>query len=125
MAEKSWEDKTDATLARIETQIDNGDKQTGFALDFRERVVTSLAKIETCLDQNEKDHNEIKLNLKELKDCTDKIPLMEIGLNNHLRTHETALEHKRMRIKSLYYPVLVILVIAILGILSRLVLHVF
>ena len=119
MAEKTWEDKTDATLDRIEGQSDNK------VLDFREKVVTSLAKIETCLDQNEKDHNEIKLNLKELKDCTDKIPLMEIGLNNHLRTHETALEHKRMRIKSLYYPVLVILVIAILGILGRLVLHVF
>jgi hypothetical protein len=142
MAEKTWEQRTDATLDRIETQIDDGDKQTGFALDFRERVVTSLTKIEGALEQNgkdhvemktilskiptiesalalnEKDHAEIKSDLKELKIVSDKIPKMEIGLNNHLHSHDLIK-------KSVYYPVLVVVILTFLGLFCKLVLKVF
>lgn len=142
MVDKTWEQRTDDTLDRIETQTDDGTKQAGFALDFREKVVTSLAKIEGSMEQNVKDHVEIKAvlatipiiekslalieqdnrelkdDLKDLKLGTDKIPKMEIGLNNHLHAHDI------LR-KSFYYPVAVIIAIAILGVLGRLVLKVF
>lgn len=118
MVEKTWEERTDATLDRIETQIDDGEKQTGFALDFRERVVTSLTRIEGSMEQNIKDHEQIKGDLKDLKLVTEKIPLIEKGLNNHLQTHDTIR-------KSIYYPVLLAAIIAVVTLFCKLVLKLF
>jgi hypothetical protein len=106
-----WKDKTNNTLDRIESQIDSGDKQIGFAQDFREKVIISLAKIEAALVENEKDH-------KEIKEMVSKIPPMELGLNNHLHTHD-------MIKKCVYYPVLVTVIAGIIGLFCKIVLKVF
>jgi len=112
MIEQTWQEKTDETLERIESQIDNDPaKQLGFATDFREKVITSLTKIESALIQNEKDHTEIKT-------VVSKIPAMEIGLNNHLKTHDTLK-------KAIFYPVAVIVIGGLITVFCKLVLHVF
>jgi undecaprenyl pyrophosphate phosphatase UppP len=110
MADQTWQDKTDNTLERIEGQADSGEKQTGFAQDFREKVITSLTKIEVALEQNEKDHTEIKA-------VVGKIPAMELGLNNHLHSHD--------RIKTyIYYPVAVGIILILAGLFCRVILKV-
>lgn len=47
---------------------------------FEEKVLVSLSKLEVAMEQNDKDHVEIK-------GICQKIPAMEIGLNNHLASH--------------------------------------
>ena len=79
--------------------------------DFRETVLTSLAKMEMCLDQNEKDHVEIKTILV-------KIPVMEIGLTNHLRSHDNTKRY-------VLYPILVAFILGIGGLFFKLVLRIF
>lgn len=107
----TWQDRIDDTLDRIENQTDSTNKQEGFALNFREKVLTSLTSIEDSLKQNEVDHKEIKESVK-------KIPAMEIGLNNHLHTHDT---HR----KYILYPLLVGACLALMGVFCKLVLHLF
>lgn len=79
--------------------------------DFKDIVLVSLTKIESALDQNEKDH-------KEIKNMIVKIPAMEIGLNNHLRSHDAIKRY-------VFYPVLVAIIIAFVGLFGKLILKVF
>jgi hypothetical protein len=110
MTEQTWQEKTDNTLERIETQVDSTDRQTGFAQDFREVVVTSLTEIKIALKQNEKDHTEIKA-------VVGKIPAMELGLNNHLKSHD------RVKIY-IMYPILVAVILTFLGLFCKVILKV-
>jgi len=112
MIEQTWQDKTDDTLQRIESQSDgDSERQVDKALDFREKVIVSLTKIEYALDQNTKDHVEIK-------EAVAKIPKMEIGLNNHLSTHSNIKNY-------VYYPILVAIILSAIGLFCKLILHAF
>ena len=79
--------------------------------DFKDTVLVSLAKIELALEQNEKDHTEIK-------GVVVKIPAMEVGLNNHLRSHDTIKRY-------VYYPILVAVILGLGGLFFKLVLKIF
>ncbi len=105
-----WQDQTDDTLRRIEAQVDDSDKQEGVAFNFREKVLLALSRIELSLEQNEKDHVEIK-------SFVNKIPSMELGLNNHLHTHDTMKKY-------VFYPVSVGVILTLIGLLIKVVLKV-
>lgn len=105
-----WQGKTDDTLSRIERQVDDSEKQEGFALNFREKVLTSLVKIEGKLEQNEKDHTEIKAGVK-------KIDPMEISLTNHLKHHD---RNQRL----ILYPVIVMVIVGFGGFLWQVLVHI-
>lgn len=112
MTDQTWQEKTDNTLQRIESQSDSdAERQADKALDFREKVIVSLTKIESALDQNVKDHVEIK-------EAVSKIPEMEVGLNNHLSTHNHLKNY-------VFYPVIVAIILFALGLFCKLVLRAF
>lgn len=79
--------------------------------EFKDIVLISLAKIEVALVQNEKDHIEIKA-------AVAKIPTMEIGLNNHLHSHDTIRKY-------VMYPVVVAVIIGVITLFFKMVLRVF
>lgn len=80
-------------------------------LDFITDTATTLGRIETALDKNEEDHKEIKQHIV-------KLPAIELGLNNHLRSHDT---FKRY----VMYPVLVGVILTIGGLFCKVILKVF
>jgi len=81
------------------------------ATSFETTVLVSLAKIESALDQNDLDHIVIKANV-------NKIPAIEIGLNNHLTAHNNLRNY-------IYYPVTGAAIIGLMGAFAKLVLHLF
>ena len=79
--------------------------------DFKDTVLVSLAQIKLCLDQNEKDH-------AKMVPLVEKIPLMEIGLNNHLASHNNIKKY-------VYYPILVAAFLGLGTLFFKIVLKVF
>jgi hypothetical protein len=117
-----WQQETSDTLGRIEGQGDSDkDKQEGFALDFRERVVGTLARIEEKMDghekDNKKDFGEVKNFITEIKPVLKEIPIIKISLTNHLTHHDKFQRY-------LMYPVLVAITIAFGVILWKVILHI-
>lgn len=98
MAE-TWQDKTDATLKRVENQSDDSEHQQGFPRDFREKVLVALARIETAIY----DHCE---------DNKKDIAAIEKSLDNHLAHHDAFQKH-------FVWPIVVgICIMVILGLLK-------
>jgi len=118
MVEKEWQDRTDKTLHRIESQEDSTEVQEGFAKSFRETVLISLARIEETLKLNQVFMEDSKADRDHIRHCITKIPLIETGLNNHLAHHDKMARY-------ISYPIAVAIILAVLGVLFKLVLHVF
>lgn len=129
MEEGKWQDQTDATLDRIEQQIDDTNKQEGFALNFREKVLTSLTKIDMTLGhiideikQHDADNREFQEESKAdriaIKECLSDLPLVKKSLENHLHTHDSLTIF-------VAYPVLAAIMLAALAAFLKMVLHIF
>jgi len=118
MEDQGWQDKTDRTLHRIESQEDGTEIQEGFAKSFRETVLIALARIEDTLKLNQEFMAESRDDREQIRSCISKIPGIETGLNNHLEHHD-----KMMRY--VMYPIVVAVILAGLGAFFKVVLHVF
>ena len=79
--------------------------------DFKDTVLVSLARLEQAMGQNGEEH-------KEMLPLVQKIPLLELGLNNHLRTHSNITNY-------VGYPIMVAFILGLMGTLAKLVLHAF
>lgn len=114
------EDERQLNLKEIE-EGKNIDELFSRTIDFREKVLVALATIQTTLNTHIQTNDEfVKESTKdraELKTCVQKIPDIEKGLNNHLKTHDTV---KKM----VMYPIIILLISGFGALLWQAILHV-
>jgi len=107
---------------RMNKRMDQMDLEDGISSTFRETVLVALAKIESLIANQTQNYEawieESRKDRERIHECIDKIPAIEIGLNNHLHTHDTVKKY-------VMYPVAVAIMVALLGVFAKVVLHVF